>query len=803
MSDNQVPQAAASGGDADARRPAPPTWEKVEERLAGLAQADEHAPDDAPTEVVEAAVVDGEHAPEEFGGEHAQATEQDDQAAPEAEWTDGEDDDTPTPVRGERRVSMEEAAAEEPAETAAEPDAIGQAEGEPEPEPEPESEPEPEPEPADQADDTPEPTEILPAAVGAAAGAEAASKPGAPKRISVKEPMEPTGEAALIDDDGPSTGETPPVKTRSRGMNDTRPIPVTRKGKPAKVKKRHTARWLVPLILILLLGGAYVGACYYFGDKVPRGTTVNGIAIGGLTHDAAVTKLQETLGSQAVQPVEVTVGDQTTHFDPVIGGLGFDAAATVDELTGLSFRPEDLLTQIQGLAGTDPVITVDPAALDAELASLATATQIKPVDATLSVASGKVVSTEASDGLTLDQPAARTLVLNNFLIVPGPWTLPTVVEPPVIGNDALQTAIDTMATPLLSGPVSVSVGGTVVEVPAAEIAAAATIKQTDGVLALSFDAAKLAESVRSRLPEGVLTPAEDAHFEIQDGVPVIVDGLPGQGVDGEGVAAGMVEAAVATTASGRVVTTQLAPTDPSEGRAELEALGVKEVIGEFHTTATNSVPRTKNLEKAAAIVSGMLVRPGEEFSLDTALGHRSAETGWYSAGVVIAGVSTEGIGGGLSQFSTTLYNASHLAGMVDVEHTPHSNYFSRYPTGREATIWEGEIDNVFRNDTPYGVVLSAWVTPELEVWVQLWSTKYWDVQAEIGEPYAYESPRTIHSSGAACKEQSAGGSGFQVDYWRIKTDPDGNEQPKETWHWAYAPMNAIICDDQHQTTETG
>jgi vancomycin resistance protein YoaR len=147
----------------------------------------------------------------------------------------------------------------------------------------------------------------------------------------------------------------------------------------------------------------------------------------------------------------------------------------------------------------------------------------------------------------------------------------------------------------------------------------------------------------------------------------------------------------------------------------------------------------------------------------------------------------------LSQFSTTLYNASHLAGMVDVSHTPHSNYFSRYPMGREATLWEGQIDNQFKNDTPHGVVLRAGVTDSLRVWVELWSTKYWAVEAEIGEPYSYTAARTVESAKPDCTPQAAGSSGFQVDYWRVKTAPDGAAQPKEEWHWRYDPMNGIVC----------
>jgi vancomycin resistance protein YoaR len=226
----------------------------------------------------------------------------------------------------------------------------------------------------------------------------------------------------------------------------------------------------------------------------------------------------------------------------------------------------------------------------------------------------------------------------------------------------------------------------------------------------------------------------------------------------------------------------------------LEALGIKEVVGTFPTHADPIPPRTANIKLAAEKVTGVLVKPGETFSLNDTLGPRTYENGWQDAGVVENGVITSDIGGGLSQFSTTLYNAAHLAGMEDVEHQPHHNYFSRYPKGREATLWEGQIDNKFKNNTPYGVLLQAWVTDDLDVIVQLWSTKYWEVESVIGEPYDYVAPTTITKpAGPGCEEQSKGSDGFTVEYTRTLS-LDGEVKNTQTWTWKYSPTNAYVCE---------
>src|SRR5699024_1294013 len=79
------------------------------------------------------------------------------------------------------------------------------------------------------------------------------------------------------------------------------------------------------------------------------------------------------------------------------------------------------------------------------------------------------------------------------------------------------------------------------------------------------------------------------------------------------------------------------------------------------------------------------------------------------SGIIIDGQAGEAVGGGISQFATTLYNASYFAGMEDVAHTQHSYYISRYPAGREATVLEGAIDLQFKNpfDTPVLIEASA------------------------------------------------------------------------------------------------
>ena len=139
---------------------------------------------------------------------------------------------------------------------------------------------------------------------------------------------------------------------------------------------------------------------------------------------------------------------------------------------------------------------------------------------------------------------------------------------------------------------------------------------------------------------------------------------------------------------------------------KLQALGIKEVIGEF-TTGGFAAASGENIRVVAEKVNGAIVQPGATFGLNEFTGTRGTEQGYVPAAIIQEGALSTAVGGGISQFATTLYNAAYFAGMGDVTHTPHSFYISRYPEGREATVFDGEIELAFSNDYPTGVLIQT------------------------------------------------------------------------------------------------
>ena len=215
-----------------------------------------------------------------------------------------------------------------------------------------------------------------------------------------------------------------------------------------------------------------------------------------------------------------------------------------------------------------------------------------------------------------------------------------------------------------------------------------------------------------------------------------------------------------------------------------------DVVGTF-TTGGFSGPSGTNIRRVAEMVNGAIVLPGETFSLNGHTGPRGTAQGFVESGIIIDGHAGKAVGGGISQFATTLYNASYFAGMEDVEHTPHSYYISRYPAGREATVYEGAIDLKFKNpfDTP--VRITTDVSGD-SVTVRLHGVKQVDVESIPGERTNPTSPKKMELDGDDCSP-SSGAPGFTITDTRVVKDLKGKELSRETQRTVYDPQPIVSC----------
>ncbi|SDY24581.1 VanW family protein [Tindallia californiensis] len=134
------------------------------------------------------------------------------------------------------------------------------------------------------------------------------------------------------------------------------------------------------------------------------------------------------------------------------------------------------------------------------------------------------------------------------------------------------------------------------------------------------------------------------------------------------------------------------------------------VIGEFSTRFNAGVVgRTANLKLGAQSIDGTLLLPDEEFSFNKATGPRSAAAGYREAPVIVQGELVPGIGGGICQVSTTLYNAAIRSNLPIVERRNHSLPVSYVNLGHDATVSYGAIDLKFKNHYDYPIYIESYI----------------------------------------------------------------------------------------------
>jgi vancomycin resistance protein YoaR len=154
---------------------------------------------------------------------------------------------------------------------------------------------------------------------------------------------------------------------------------------------------------------------------------------------------------------------------------------------------------------------------------------------------------------------------------------------------------------------------------------------------------------------------------------------------------------------------------------------VTEVVSEFTTNHPCCEPRVTNIQTMADAIKGFYLIPGESLSFNDYIGPRTRAKGYVPAGAIRGGYMTDEVGGGVSQFTTTMFNAAFFGGLDLDEYQSHSVYFSRYPYGREATLSVPGPDLVVTNSTPYPVLI--WPSYDSNsITVSLYSTKNVEVE---------------------------------------------------------------------------
>lgn len=153
---------------------------------------------------------------------------------------------------------------------------------------------------------------------------------------------------------------------------------------------------------------------------------------------------------------------------------------------------------------------------------------------------------------------------------------------------------------------------------------------------------------------------------------------------------------------------QLIITKPKVTTSQIGSEAFPNLLATYSTRYDGGdVDRTANLRIACQKINGKVVLPGEIFSYNKALGPRTAAAGYKNAKIYENGKVVDGIGGGICQISSTLYNAVLMSNMVATERTNHMFKTSYTPAGRDATVVYGAIDFKFKNTRTYAIKIQA------------------------------------------------------------------------------------------------
>ncbi|HEX9506173.1 MAG TPA: VanW family protein, partial [Acidimicrobiia bacterium] len=142
---------------------------------------------------------------------------------------------------------------------------------------------------------------------------------------------------------------------------------------------------------------------------------------------------------------------------------------------------------------------------------------------------------------------------------------------------------------------------------------------------------------------------------------------------------------------------------------EATAMDINGLVASYQTFYGGDPNRIHNVQLVSHLVDKHVIAPGETFSFNGTTGARTQDKGFLVAPVIINGELKTGLGGGVCQVSTTVFNAAYEAGLPIVSRTNHALYISHYPQGRDATVNYPDTDLKFTNDTGHWLLLRTWV----------------------------------------------------------------------------------------------
>ena len=479
------------------------------------------------------------------------------------------------------------------------------------------------------------------------------------------------------------------------------------------------------LAAVLTATGTAVGTVVVTrsGEALP-GTTVSGRPVGGQDEQALRATVQGLAREVTTGTLAVTAAGTTTQVQRSL--VTVDVPATVAQLLDAGRGGLPLVGALVGRgAAVELVLEVDRAGLTAAVAGIADEVDRPADDGGFTVVGTAVDARQPVEGRDV-QEAAAVEVAEAALRAGQPTVeLPVRTTAPTTTPQDVD-AVVAAATAALGGAYSVGTGTAALRVTPDQVGPLLRAVPVAGALELQVDQPGLTAAITDQAEE-LEVGSSEAGFSVTSTAPTVdTKGdlswtpQPAQVQVRPGAAGREVDLAAATAAlttaivgadRGKAVPLPETVVEPDLTTAAAQGARVRTLLGTFTTYYAAGAPRARNIQRIAEIVNGTYVPAGEVFSLNGAAGERTIRRGFVADGAIVDGELTDEVGGGVSQFATTLFNAAFFAGLPIREHKPHSFYISRYPAGRESTVYFGAIDVKVANDTGNGLLVRTSSTP--------------------------------------------------------------------------------------------
>ena len=540
---------------------------------------------------------------------------------------------------------------------------------------------------------------------------------------------------------------------------------------------------IAPVAAILLVVAAWAIDTGIAGGEVARNVELAGADIGGRSASDLLEHVRALDAEMRDRPVRVVTPERTYETTAGEIGLSIDPRRTaslaldVGRSDPLPVRPVTWVASFFAPRDVEVRYQVDPETTRAAIRALEGDSLVAPREPTIESLDGdpfRAVPGRLGAGIDPDALAVALEAAATDAPVDEPVSVS--IQPadlaPTLDDSAAEAAAAT-ANEMTAETISITAADRTIELVPRELRQLAQVSQVDDGITISLPVDGVLAVLETEFGDLAVEP-RDASFSVSGGQVQLQPGVTGRSCCSEESAQSVVDAFAAGITS---VEIDLETTEPSLTTAEAEAYGIVEEIGspnEFGPTTRHACcqNRVTNIHRIADIIRGVVIPPGGSFSVNDYVGRRTIEKGFVSDGVIYDGVLTEDVGGGISQFATTFFNAALFAGLEFGEYQSHSLYISRYPRGHEATISYPAPDLVIENPSPYGVLVWPEYT-DTSITVRLFSTTW--AQVSVGEP----SP----SDQGNCTRWTTP---------RTRTFPDGSTDT-DTVAAVYRPEEGVSC----------